>query len=281
MKRTLVFLWCMAISSVIVAPAHALDWWTNYPAAATEAKALNRPLLLFFGGSDWCSWTKKLTGEVLIQPAFLAFAESNLVCVSVDFPKKTPQDGATKKQNKDLAAKYGVKGYPAVLLLKPDGQIIGQTGYKDGGPEMYVQHLQGILARAEKSRQDAAQLARVRKDYVGEWRNVEPEADGIVRLKVYENDDVLTIRAWIATDGGEKDLGVVTLDMHYETIGQRPFHYGLSMRDIGYATECLKMEATAEGAVVDAFTIYKDHSGRADRHHLYVFQRSAPDSAAP
>ena len=65
-----------------------------------------------------------------------------------------------------------------------------------------------------------------------------------------------------------------------DLIGQRSFHYGLSMRDIGYATECLKMEATADGAVVDAFTIYKDRSGRPDRHRLYVFQRSAPDSTA-
>ena len=273
MKNPMIFL---AAALSLAAPAHALVWQTNYPAAAAEAKASERPLLMFFGGSDWCSWTKKLDGEVFIQPAFLAFAESNLVCVSIDFPRQTPQDTATKKQNKDLAAKYRVKGYPAVLLLEPDGRIIGQTGYKDGGPEMYVRHLQDILARAEKSRRDAAQLARVRKDYVGEWRNVEPQADGIARLKVYENDDVLTIRAWSDAGGGEKDIGVVTLDMHYETIGQRPFHYGLSMRDIGYATECLKMEVTADEAVVDAFTIYKDRSGRPDRHHLYVFRRAPP-----
>jgi thioredoxin-related protein len=276
MKTPVMFL-VAALS--FAAPAHALTWQTNYPAAAAEAKASNRPLLLFFGGSDWCGWTKKLNGEVLIQPAFLAFAESNFVCVSVDFPRTTPQDAATKKQNKELAAKYGVKGYPAVLLLKPDGQIIGRAGYKDGGPEPYVQHLREILTRAERSRQDAAQLARIRKDYVGEWRNVEPEADGIARLKVYENDDVLTIRAWSAAGGEEKDLGVVTLELHYETIGQRPFHYGLSMRDIGYATECMKMETTADGAVVDAFTIYKDRSGRPDRHRLYLFQRSAPAEA--
>ena len=150
----------------LAAPAHGLTWHTNYLAAAAEANASNRPLLLFFGGSDWCGWTKKLNGEVLTQPAFLAFAESNLVCVSVDFPRKTPQDEATKKQNKDLAAKYGVKGYPVVLLLKPDGQVIGQTGYKDGGPELYVQHLQQILVRAERSRQDAAQLARIKADPV-------------------------------------------------------------------------------------------------------------------
>jgi len=283
MKNARLLLVVLTAVLSLAGPARALTWYTNYPAAAAEAKASGRPLFLFFGGSDWCGWTKKLNDEVLIQPAFLAFAESNMVCVSVDFPRKTPQDDATKKQNRDLAAKYGVKGYPAVILLKADGEMIGQTGYKDGGPELYVQHIQGILAKVERARQDAAELARVRKDYVGEWKNAEPAADGIARLKVYENDDVLTIRAWVAEGGGEKDVGVVPLDMHYETIGGRAFHYGLSMRDIGYATECLKVAVTADEAVADAFTIYKDHSGRADRHRLYLFRRAAPHavSAAP
>jgi thioredoxin-related protein len=280
MKNTGLFIVSLVAVVSFAVPAHALTWHTNYPTAAAEAKASNRPLLLFFGGSDWCGWTKKLNDEVWIQPAFLAFAESNFVCVSVDFPRKTPQDKATQKQNRDLAARFRVKGYPVVILLRPDGGTIGQTGYKEGGPELYVQFLQGLLAQAEKTRRDAIELARVRMDYVGEWRNAEPEADGITRLKVYENDDVLTVRAWIASGDGEKDLGVVPLDMHYETIGGRGFHYGLSMRDIGYATECLKVEATADGAVVDAFTIYKDRSGRADRHRLYLFRLTTPPPAS-
>ncbi len=46
-----------------------------------------------------------------------------------------------KKQNKELAETYKIEGYPSVLLMDGDGQVIARTGYRPGGPDDYLKHL--------------------------------------------------------------------------------------------------------------------------------------------
>jgi len=49
-----------------------------------------------------------------------------------------------------LSKKFGVQGYPTVLLLDADGNKIGETGYQEGGAAKYVEHLKELLAKAKK-----------------------------------------------------------------------------------------------------------------------------------
>ena len=49
---------------------------------------------------------------------------------------------AVKKQNTELAKKYGVRGYPTVLLVDSGGKVLLKTGYRPGGPAKYITHLQ-------------------------------------------------------------------------------------------------------------------------------------------
>ena len=68
----------------------------------------------------------------------------------LDFPRKKKLSEAEKKQNAELAKKYGIRGYPTVIVLSPEGKLVGKTGYQKGGPEAYVKHLQTLIDKAGK-----------------------------------------------------------------------------------------------------------------------------------
>ena len=122
---------------------------TDFDAAKAKAAAENKPLLVDFTGSDWCGWCIKLKEEVFSQPAFQEYAEDELVLVELDFPQGKPQSAELKEQNASLARQYGIRGFPTILILSPEGELIEKTGYRRGGAEQYVDHIQAIVASAE------------------------------------------------------------------------------------------------------------------------------------
>ena len=87
----------------------------------------------------------KLEEEVFSQKNFKAWAEKNLVCVLVDFPQQKSQSHEVKVQNAKLAEKYGVRGFPTILILSPKGDLVARTGYREGGADSYVAHLDEII----------------------------------------------------------------------------------------------------------------------------------------
>ena len=123
----------------------AKEWRTDFNNAASAAKVSGKYILLDFSGSDWCGWCKRLEKEVFSQDAFKEFAEENLVCVLIDFPSAKKQPKELKQQNKDLARKYDIKGYPTIIILSPDGKLVGKSGYLQGGPWEYARHLKKII----------------------------------------------------------------------------------------------------------------------------------------
>lgn len=147
--------WMMGITAIIMmgaANVEAKDWVTNFKKASATAKESGKYILLDFCGSDWCGWCKKLDNEVFSKNEFKKYAKSNLVCVQVDFPRYKRQNGGLKKQNAKLMKQYGVQGFPTVILLAPDGELVGKTGYRKGGPKQYVEYLKGMIDK-HKSKQ--------------------------------------------------------------------------------------------------------------------------------
>lgn len=125
-------------------------WHTDFKKASALAKKQKRPMLVNFSGSDWCHWCIKLDQEVLTKDSFKKYAHEKLVLVSADFPRGKKQTEAVKKQNEALAQKFQVRGFPTVMLLDPEGKVLAQTGYRKGGPDVYVKHLEAILKEAKK-----------------------------------------------------------------------------------------------------------------------------------
>lgn len=156
---------CMAGLIAGSAWAAESDVWVKNDLAAAQAKAkeLKKDVLVDFSGSDWCGWCIKLDQEVFSKPEFLDAATKDFVLCVLDFPNK-PENKAKipedlQKKNRELMGKYGVQGFPTVLVMTADGDIIGQTGYRDGGPAAYVEHLKEIKTQFAK-RQEGLAKAR-------------------------------------------------------------------------------------------------------------------------
>ncbi len=122
-----------------------LTWASNFDAAKRQAKAENKPIFMYFTGSDWCPWCMKMDSQILSTSEFQQALGSKMVFVKVDFPRSTPQDHTTKEQNSKLSKEFGVKGFPTVIILDSDGQKIEQMGYQQGGGAAYAKKVQAAL----------------------------------------------------------------------------------------------------------------------------------------
>lgn len=122
-----------------------LDWKENLEQAVAQAKKENKAVLVNFTGSDWCIWCKRLNSEVFTQKEFEDYAKNNLVLVKLDFPKDIPQTNETKLYNNTLAQKFGIQGFPTILIMNSKGDLVAKTGYQPGGPAKYVDHIKSYL----------------------------------------------------------------------------------------------------------------------------------------
>jgi len=126
-------------------------WTDDYNAALKQAAAEKKTVLVDFSGSDWCGWCKRLDKEVFDTEVFKQGVKDKFVLLFIDSPKdKSKLSEVAKKNNRNLCKKYKVKGFPTVLLLNEKGEQIGETGYQQGGPEKYLQHLDSLLEKAAK-----------------------------------------------------------------------------------------------------------------------------------
>ncbi|MDP2364173.1 MAG: thioredoxin family protein [Ignavibacteria bacterium] len=123
----------------------SLSWEENLETALQKAKTENKAVLVNFTGSDWCQWCIKLSNEVFSKSEFEDYAKDNLILVRIDFPQSIEQSAATKSYNTQLAQKFGIQGYPTILLFNSIGTLVLTTGYQPGGPVSYVEHLKNSL----------------------------------------------------------------------------------------------------------------------------------------
>lgn len=112
--------------------ANVLTWQTSYDDAVKLAKKKKKPLLVFFTGSDWCGPCKMLHADLFENEEFITLANKKLILYKADFPRNggsvvTPEQ---KLKNSELQSKYGVGGFPTVIVLNSKNEVIGkQVGY--------------------------------------------------------------------------------------------------------------------------------------------------------
>jgi protein disulfide-isomerase len=145
-----IFLTAVLLSAILIGCSKGgskdnLNWEDNLETALQKAKAENKAVLVNFTGSDWCQWCIRLSDEVFSKSEFEDYAEDNLILVRLDFPRNIEQSAETKTYNNQLAQRYGVQGFPTILLFNSQGQMVLQTGYLPGGPVTYVEHLKNKL----------------------------------------------------------------------------------------------------------------------------------------
>jgi len=140
--------------SLLTTPLYASEgWMDDFDEAVKIAKAEKKDLLVDFTGSDWCGWCIRLHDEVFSHEEFDAGVTPQFVLVSLDFPsgEEAKAKVPNPKRNQELQSKYGIRGFPTVLLMNSDGIVYAQTGYQEGGAEAYVKHIDELRTTGRKN----------------------------------------------------------------------------------------------------------------------------------
>ena len=175
---------CAALVAIhCIGSAFAAEGWSSdFEAAKKQAAEQKKDLLIDFTGSDWCGWCIKLNDEVFKKDEFKAGVKDKFVLVEIDFPQDEKKlSEATKKQNEALQEKYGIKGFPTILLTDAEGKPFAATGYEEGGAAKYVVMLDGL--RAKKTKRDEAFAAAAKAE------GVEQAKQYVAALKAMELED--------------------------------------------------------------------------------------------
>lgn len=131
-----------------------LDWHTDVNIAIELSIESEKPLFMFFTGSDWCGWCIRLQKEVFFKPDFVKWAKENLILVELDFPRRKKLDDSLKQQNDNLRQMFAVRGYPTGWFVVPeieDKKVnfkrLGSQGYVAGGPTNWINGANKILSK--------------------------------------------------------------------------------------------------------------------------------------
>jgi len=157
---TFLFLFCFISFSQGVF-AGGVEWQTDYQEAVAQAEKQSKSVVLFFTGSDWCVWCKKLEKESLATSNFSDATIDKFVFLMVDFPRKKKISTKLSQQNENLKKYYNVTAFPTVVIINPSGEKIGTTGYQKGGGEQYAEHLIAMVDGKMKGNQSEKAVSGV------------------------------------------------------------------------------------------------------------------------
>lgn len=123
-------------------PKPEVDWQIDFEDAKTASAEQDRPILIDFTGSDWCVLCKVLDRKVYQTDAFQTYAKANLVLFKADFPMNKKQPEHIDLQNEKLGKHYGVKDFPAVLLVDSEGKLLKKIPFTaEMTVEQFIQSL--------------------------------------------------------------------------------------------------------------------------------------------
>ncbi len=134
-------------------PAQAAnpDWLTDMQKAQEIAAKEKKDLLINFTGSDWCGWCIRLKDEVFTKEGFEK-AKDKFVLVEMDFPSdESIVPPKTREQNETWSNRFGIEGFPTIVLTDAQGRPYGSLGYVEGGPPAFLAQLDKV-AKVRESR---------------------------------------------------------------------------------------------------------------------------------
>jgi thioredoxin-related protein len=141
MKKLLAIIICVSAMSFT-------KWEPNFDVAKKTATEKHQLILLNFSGSDWCGPCMRMRKEIFNSDVFSTMADTTLVMVNADFPrkKKNQLDKLVQQQNDALAEKYNPQGkFPYTVLLDAKGKIIkAWDGLPKDKAEQFAQQVKTI-----------------------------------------------------------------------------------------------------------------------------------------
>jgi protein disulfide-isomerase len=152
MKKIIIFVFILFFQNYL-SQQSTLNWYTDLNKAVNISIKEDKPMMLFFTGSDWCGWCIRLKKEVFNYPEFETWTKDNVVLVELDFPRRKTIDPRILNQNRELARFFGVSGYPTVWFVSPQKLDsnklnfvkLGKLGYLAGGTNKWISAAENFL----------------------------------------------------------------------------------------------------------------------------------------
>lgn len=112
--------------------------WVDVEDAARLAASSNRPILMDFT-AEWCAPCHVLDEEVFRDPMLAKAINQNFIAVRVTDRKR--EDGRNPAEVEALQRRYGVQGFPTVIITDAAGTERGRMeGY--GGRDQFRQMME-------------------------------------------------------------------------------------------------------------------------------------------
>lgn len=127
--------------------AHKINWrpWGNE--AFREAICLDKPIF-FVISSSWCQWCHIMDETTLSEPSIITIVNNDYIPIRVDSDLRP-----------DINLRYNQKGWPSVVLLSSEGEILWGGVYVP--PTQMLYYLGHIRRYYSEHRQEIAEQARM------------------------------------------------------------------------------------------------------------------------
>lgn len=264
----------------------AITWITSYEEAVNQSKDRYKPILLFFTGSDWCSWCHKLEKEVLDTQEFALSNGDQFIFVKLDFPLNRSLPRSETSQNKELQRKYDVRSFPTIVILDPQQRQIGVTGYRPGGAKAYGDHLEKIVNDYTTYQEKVKGLEKNRVSSI-ELKQMYLKAKELGRLSEgmqivnagMKNRDNLFFMIeryrFLADEGQLFDEETIQLRkaiLDSDPYNKKQTHYHIAVIDFEAACEEMEKENFSPEIAVAPLVSYIERFGKQDPDHLWRLQ---------
>jgi len=124
------------------------NWNYNFDQAKELATKENKNIIMIFSGSDWCAPCIRLDKNIWQSEEFKKVADEKWVLLKLNFPRKKANQLSEEQtaHNRVLAEKYNREGsFPLVIVLQPDGKVLGKLGFKNVSPSEYIEMIETVI----------------------------------------------------------------------------------------------------------------------------------------
>jgi len=150
MNKKLIILLLFICVGTVYGQESKLNWLLDFDEAKQISLKQDKPILVYFTGSDWCAPCKKLKADFFDTEKF-GTESQKFVLLVVDLPRRndiiTPDQ---KRKNMILMQDYNRRGsFPTLVGLDSDGKTLGNiNGYsRSYGTGDYFEFLKKILKK--------------------------------------------------------------------------------------------------------------------------------------
>lgn len=135
----------------------SLQWYSGINDAYDQSVKSNRPILVYFAGSDTCGQCTQLESNIFTDPVFKTWASKSVVLLRINYQANPQGMQGSEDQNAAIARSLKVSAYPTLWVLNitheaENGRFkikpVGYTRYQPS-TEKLIGALQNFMRRPQ------------------------------------------------------------------------------------------------------------------------------------